>query len=263
MNQVIVPQRRLGRLPSVRDKRVPSFALLQKRMVTPPDNIIWYADVPAWPMLANDRIGDCVQAASLHALQQFSAYAGEPIMPTETDAVDFYSGSQGYNPNNPATDKGSYVMGPGGTMEYWRTTGIKAAGKINKASAYFDLSYSDPVALRQGIFVFGGILAGINCPSYIVDNPDLPFVWPYQKDAASAGGHEVWINGVLYEAGEYFFNMVSWGRTYRMPLPFLNNYLDEAVVVYDRASLNTKGLDARGLTELELLSLMGELPPAV
>lgn len=253
-------ERMLGRLPAVEDKRVPRLSVIKNSLLeTPPDNIVWYADVPEWQMLGNNKAGNCVEAASLHAIQQFSDYAGDPVIPLESEALDFYTKSQGYDPTNPATDNGSITLGPSGTMQYWHDTGIMCAGKLNKVQAYLQITKRDPLEWRQAIWVFGGLLIGMKVPDSIVNAAELPFVWDYQQGAAIAGLHEVWANGVVTVAGERFYDIVTWGQHCRLTEQYMVQWLDEAIVLFDAACLDTSGCDARGLSAIELVSLMSDL----
>src|SRR5579872_5931442 len=107
---------RLGRLPAVHDLRVPRFARLSPGLPPPPAQSCWYADIPSWGMLANDQARDCVEAAILHCIMQQDAYLhpGSGLVATSREALAFYSALTGYDPNDPATDNGSLVMGPKG-----------------------------------------------------------------------------------------------------------------------------------------------------
>lgn len=253
-------KRHFGRKPAVEDNRVPHFSSVRKLIVQPPpDNIVWYADVPQWDVLANDSMGDCVEAASLHALQQFLDYAGTPTIPLATDAIDFYSKSQGYNPSDPTTDKGSVTLGPNGTMQYWHDKGITCAGKLNQLQAYMQISDRNPTEWREAIWLFGGLMIGMKVPESILDAPELPFVWNYQQGASIGGLHEVWVNGVTTVVGERFYDIVTWGQHCRLTEEYMMNWLDEVIVLYDKSCLNTSGCDARGLSEAELIGLMGSL----
>lgn len=256
----IIPNKKFGKKAAVTDHRVPRFAMVQKRLIIPPPSANWYAAVGNWEMLGNDQLGDCVQAACLHALLQFSTYASRPMVPTDQDAINNYK-QQGYVPGDPSTDNGSYVLGPTGVLPYWHTTGIECGGVINKLGAFLQIPETNPLACKQGIFAFGGCMIGMNLPEYIVGPAETPYVWDVQGSGpvAIAGGHEVWDDGYLSVVGEDLYEFVSWGERFRMTKAFMLKYVDEVAVLYDRASLNTQGFDARGLPESELLALMSGL----
>lgn len=261
---IIIPNKQLGKKPAVEDKRVPKFSMVQKRMIVPPASVNWYAAVGNWQMLANDTLGCCVESACLHALLQFSTYAEKPEVPSDQDAVDLYSKAAGYVPGDPSTDNGSYVLGDQGVLPYWHTTGIMSGGKLNKLTAFLQISSTNPDAWKQAIFTFGGCMFGLSLPEYIVATTETPYVWDVQGgNPPIAGGHEVWSDGYLNVVGEDLYEIVSWGERFRMTKAFMLKYVDEAAVLYDKASLNSSGLDARGLPESELLALMAGLSHVV
>jgi hypothetical protein len=257
---IIIPNKQFGKKAAVVDPRVPKFSMVQKRLVAPAPSANWFAAVGEWGVLANNNYGCCVQAMCFHALLQFSTYAEAPITPLDSDVLKLYE-QQGYVPSDPTTDNGSYVLGPTGVLPYWHTTGIMCDGALNKLTAFLQISETNPDAWKQAIFTFGGIGIGMNLPKYIVEPQETPYVWDVQGGvpAATAGGHEVWSDGYMTEVGEDLFEFVSWGERFRMTKAFMLQYVDETVVLYDRASLNPQGVDARGLPEHELLSLMSGL----
>jgi hypothetical protein len=256
---IIIPNKSLGKKAAVADPRVPKFSMVQKRLpAAQPSN--WYAAVGNWQVLANDDHSCCVQAAIFHALLQFSTYAGSPITPLDADVLKLYE-QQGYVPGDPTTDNGSYVLGPTGVLPYWHTTGIMCNGKLNKLTAFFHIEDTNPESWKQGISIFAGNMIGMQLPEYIVGPVETPYVWDVQGSGptANAGGHEVWEDGWFIEVGEGLYEFVSWATRFRMTEAFKLRYVDEAVTIYDRASLNPHGVDARGLSEHELLPLMSGL----
>lgn len=255
---IILPDKQLGKKAAVVDHRVAKFSTIQRQLIVPPPFANWYAGVGEWGMLVNDELGCCVPAACLHALQQFSTYATAPLLPTDKEAIDLYSKAAGYVPGDITTDNGSYVLGDKGVLPYWHTTGIMCGGKLNKLAAFMQIADKNPDALKQAIFAFGGCMIGMNLPEYIASTVEVPYVWDVQGSVpgAIAGGHEVWADGYLSVAGEVYYEFVSWGERFRMTQAFMLQYVDELAVLYDKASLNSNGVDARGLPESELLALM-------
>lgn len=253
-------QFKLGRRPAVHDTRVPflSDVIAATRLPPPPAWANWYAGESSWPMLGNDSVGDCVQAAIGHATQQFRTYSQdlEPPFPTDAEALTLYSASTGYNPTDPTTDQGSYVMGPGGVLNYWATKGITYGGKTSKVQAYVQVHKTvDVQQWRQAIHYFGGLLIGISLPQSIVASDTVPYVWS-DPSGPVAGGHEVWVNGYQQVAGEWLFDLISWGARYRATQAFLDAVTDEAVAVYDAESISGRSLDPSDFTPTQLLAAM-------
>lgn len=256
-----VPKKKLGKRPAVVDTTVPHFSLIQPQLIKPPPSINWYAAVGDWEMFGNDTLGDCVPAAIFHAVKQFTTYAGRSFNATDQEVIAAYQ-TQGYVPGDPNTDNGSLVLGPTGMLPYWHTNGFTMAGQLHKVSAFLQLANPNPDHWRQGIFTFGGVMVGFNLPEYIMAPAETPYVWDVQPgggNPAIAGGHEVWMDGYLTVAGEELFEFVSWGERFRMTTAFMLKYVDEVAVLYDRASLNSHGVDARGLPDSTLTALMAGL----
>ena len=251
---------KLGRRPAVLDVRVPFLRDVTtiKQLPPAPAWANWYAGEPSWPMLGNDSVSDCLQAAIGHAVQQFRTYTrdAEFPMPTDAEAVAFYSASTGYNPADPTTDQGSYVMGPNGVMQYWATKGAMFGGTLSKVQAYVQVhKTTNAEQWRQAIHYFGGLLVGISLPQSILAADTVPYVW---EDASGpiAGGHEIWVCGYQQVAGQWYFDFISWGARYRATQAFLDAVTDEAVAVYDTESINGRGLNPDDFTPTQLFAAM-------
>lgn len=260
-----MPKFALGKREAVRDYRVPLFATHRSKLPPAPETSNWYANVPAWGMLANDQVGDCVEAAALHMIYQQLCYTrgADTPPPADRDALALYSAITGYTPNDPATDQGTIVMGPQGLMQYWHTTGIpyggQASGQANRVSAFMRVSLRDPAEWRQSIALFGSLLVGLQVPTSIVDTSTVPEIW---SDASGpiAGGHEILLCG--YQPGPdgtTLYRLVSWGGLCWATEAFLQAAADEMVVAYDRSFLLSTGLDPAGLSEEVLLADMRAL----
>src|SRR5262249_31150131 len=77
----------------------------------------------AWPMMANDRLGDCTLAAVGHCIEQWTAVAmGHPIVMTDEEVIAAYSAIAGYDPADPSSDQGAVELD---VLKYWRKHGMK------------------------------------------------------------------------------------------------------------------------------------------
>lgn len=237
----------LGKRPARHDPRVPLMTVAAPALQAPPPTADWYNKVTNWGMLANDTLGDCVEAAVLHSIEQFSTYAGAPVIPSSQEAVTFYADATGYTPSNPATDQGSYVLGSGGVMQYWLTKGVVCGGKSNKVKVFLQIARRNPYEWMQGIFTFGGMLTGIQLPQVIMSGNSVPSVWADYFGPID-GGHEIWINGYEMTSTGRVYDLVSWGQMYKATEEFLLHVVDETVVVVDPVEINARGVDAGGLT---------------
>lgn len=249
-------KRLTGKRETRHDARVPRLSDLTASLAAPPPSADWMADVPQWFMLSNDRYGDCVWAAMLHYVWQQSCYSnpGNGLVPTDIEALAAYA-STGFKPDDPTTDNGTFVSGPGGALEYWAKTGITCGGVLNKVSAYMALDITNPVEWQQGIDIFSGLLVGIRLPTAILEADDIPFVWD-DVSGPSSGGHEIFIPKFTTVGSIRMYDLISWGGAYRIPEDSLLQIIDEAVCLYDRASLNANRVNAAGINEATLLDSM-------
>lgn len=246
-----------GKKPAVNDDRVPRMsAVTRGRLPAPPPASNWYAAVGTWGMLLNDQLSCCVPAAILHSIRQMSTYAGRLLAPTD-DEVRLAYEAAGYDPQNPASDQGSYVLGETGLVPYWHQHGFVCGGEMNKVGSFMQIKRPNPIEWRQAIWLFGGILVGIRIPEKIVEQQ--PFIWD-DSGAPIAGGHEIWIPGYLPASGSYtdssgpaLYDVVSWGAMYRATEQFLLDTVDEVVAVVNPVEMNARGLNAAdyNLAQLE------------
>jgi hypothetical protein len=249
---------RLGKLSAVRDARIKRMSIAAPNLPSPPLDANWFAAVSSWGMLGNDSVGDCVEAATLHCIQQFSTYAESPLIPTDAEALAFYEAATGYNPADPNTDQGSYVLGTGGTIQYWMTKGVTCGGQLNKATGFMQITQKNPTEWQQGIYLFGGLLTGLQLPEAIVAGDTVPFVWETFSGPV-AGGHEVWINGYETLNSGRVYDLISWGKEYRATEEFLMNCVDEMVVVVDPAEISARGVDGANISMADLMSDITDL----
>jgi hypothetical protein len=250
---------KLGKRPPAHDVRVPRFSAMASRLPPPPPESNWYAEIGSWLVLGNDVAGCCVDSAAFHFVMQMSAYAnpGHGLKPTAAEALAAYSATTGYDPHNPATDLGTYVLGPGGFMAYWLQHGITVGGVLNKCQGYLSLDIKNPIELRHGINICGGVMLGLELPESVIAKNIVPFVW--RHGGPIAGGHEVLAVGYLSVAGQCYYDIISWGEHYRIPEPDLLAMLDEAVCVVDDVSINARGVNAAGLDRITLASRMAAI----
>lgn len=252
---------KLGKKPARHDMRVPRMSKHAAGLPPPPAFANWYADVPDWYMLANDRVGNCVEAAVMHVILQQTSYADEPIappMPTDAEALAFYSAATGYDPTEEGTDQGSYVLGPGGVMDFWFKTGVTCGGVLNKPTAFLSIAQPSPNEWQQAIATFGNLLVGVRLPETIVASEITPPIW-FDASGPEAGGHEILIVGYRTTAMGVLYNLVSWGQMYQATEAFLLSVLDEAVTVVDAAFINTKGVNPAGVDLAGLQAAMDAL----
>lgn len=262
---------KLGKQSAMKDSRVPVFSMISHVLPPPPLNVNWFADVPDWCMLGNDAVSDCVQAAVMHFIMQQSAYLnpGKGLVGTLAEALEFYAGSTGFDINqtdpqtgfNP-TDNGSVMLGRSGVMQYWLGHGVTVGGVLNRCNAFLSLNTRKPVEWRQSISTFGGFIGGIQLPCSIVDGDKIPEVWD-QFGGPIAGGHMIFIPGYETMPSGLYYDVISWPtpeqERYKCTERFLQHCIDEGTAVFSRASIDARGVNAGGLSEVQLLQMMATL----
>ena len=258
MSEAMAYPRKTGKREARHDARVRRLSVHKSSLAPPPPSANWYADVPSWGMLGNNKVGNCVQAGVLHLILQHMCYVQAPIAPsppTDEEAIAFYSGSTGFVPGNPLTDNGSYVLGPSGVMEYWLNKGVMCGGVLNKPTAFLAISHTDPVEWQQAISTFSNMLTGIQIPKSIVEAEDVPYLWE-DYTGPSAGGHEILLVGYQKTASTVLYNLVSWGQIYQATQEFLMRVIDEAVTVLNPAFINKDGVNPAGIPFAALQTTM-------
>jgi hypothetical protein len=250
---------KFGRHPARVDLRVPRYALVSHMFPPPPDQVNWGAAVDEWYMLANDRAGDCVIAAAMHFVWQQLRYKPpyRGPAPTDEEAIANYSAIGGYVPGNDSTDNGLYVQGPGGLMPYWLTTGLRCCGQINKIESYVAIDPHNTTHLRQAINVCGGVLTGINFPVNLMNLPELPFVW--DDVTGPRAGHEIILTGYRVIGGARQYDLISWGKPYRIWERDLLKIIDETTAVLDPVSMDERGTTPAGYDHATMVAMLDEV----
>lgn len=246
---------KLGRQPN--DPRKPRVRLTARAgapLVAPP-SADWMSAVRSWPILGNDRVGDCTCAGAGHTAQAVNRYGQAKDAPvTEAAALTMYRAISGYDPARPSTDVGATLQD---ALGYWRKTGIGG----NKLTAFAEVNAQDLNLVRACIAIFGSVYTGFNCPTSALDQFDAGKPWTVAARSAIDGGHCVRI-GAYDPLG---FTCVTWGRVQRMDLAFYQRYFDEVWVPIDldwvtAAGTSPAGLDTDALNA-DFVALTGQPGP--
>jgi len=110
-------------------------------------------------VLGNDRLGDCTAAGAVHLDEAMSAAAGAPVVLTAKEAVDFYSLSTGYNPDDPATDQGGDEIT---VLSTWRDKGLDGQG-LHKILGWASVEPHNVHEIRTAAWLFG-LYFGVELP---------------------------------------------------------------------------------------------------
>lgn len=241
---------KLGKRPAKHDLRTLQMAnyISAAAVPPPPAHEDFEKRVKDWPMMLNDRLGDCTCACAGHMIEQWTTYAGKAVTPSDDAVLKAYEAVGGYKPNQPDTDNGAVVLD---VLNYWRKTGV---GK-HKILAYAGLEPKNHNQVRDSIFLFGNCYLGVGLP-LSAQNQNVWSVPPGgavgQGASGSWGGHAIPV--VAYDVRG--LTVITWGARKRMTWEFLDAYCDEAYAV-----LSEDWLDSRKLSpgDFDLATLQADL----
>lgn len=214
-----------------------------------PAVVDWYSRVVFWPLLLNDRLGDCTAAGFWHLVQAWTAYAGIEYVPSNQDALKLYE-RFGYNPKTGKGDNGAVEQDVLASL-------VQSAVDDHGAVAFGQVDHTSPTMMKAALNIFGGLYVGIQCPESMQAQFAAGQVIDYVAGSAIEGGHCIVIVG--WDA-KYLY-IVTWGKLVKMTWAFWAHYGDEAwvIVTKDFIEKNGKspsGMDLQGfLDEFKVLGL--------
>lgn len=245
---------KLGKLPARIDVRTLSLSRYVDRaaLPAPPPQLDLMHAVAAWPMYANDRIGDCTVAAAGHMIEAWTAAArGQAVEVSERAVLDAFDRVKLVDPLT--GEEGAVELD---VLKLWRRSGIGG----DRIGAFARVSTADHELVRTAAYLFGGLYIGLQLP--LTAQSQATWDWTGRLDGPAApgswGGHAVDVVG--YD--ETGFTVVTWGTLQRMTRPFWDRYCDEGYCILspdflagDRAP---NGFDLAALTrDLELVTAGG------
>lgn len=215
------PGRKFGRRPEHPEHVRPRLKLGQflraEYKGTVPDVVDYSSKVTQWPMYLNDQLGDCTAADAAHAVQLWTAWGqGQTVTVADRDVLAFYSGSTGYNPNDPSTDQGGNMQD---VNAYFRKVGM--AGRT--IEAFFRVDTDDLDEVRAGLYLFGAVSVGMAFPASAMDQFNAGRAWDVvANDGGIEGGHDVLLVGAT-KGGN--LKVVTWGAVQEVTPRFWAKYM--------------------------------------
>jgi hypothetical protein len=231
---------KLGRLPFV--PGTPTVRLKpfvnRARLLQAPASWKWSTYVPSWPMLDNDRLGDCTCAGILHARQLWRAAAGVTYLPTNAEVDALYQ-NFGYDPADPSTDQGAVETD---VLKFCQKTGFADGDKLGPVVA---LDVGDSDQLRYTIWQLAVAYMGVALPI----SAQTQSVWDVVKLSpkliapGSWGLHCI----IAVDYGPEGVWVVTWGKLMLMTWSFWAAYIDETYAIASDDFINAQGQTPLGL----------------
>lgn len=222
---------KLGKQPARPDPRTLRLAdyLHKSDLPALKSDVDWSGGQTDWGMMANDNLGDCVEAAWGHFVQTESLNvpgglaSGEKWTQLDDDTIiQLYCDAAGYVRGDPDTDNGSVIID---VLNFVRQN--PTHGKHLLAFSSPDPQNLDHV--KYAIQLFGGIDIGVGLPLSAQGQSVWEVMGPLWKPDCrpySWGGHSVYVNG--FNDATQRFRFTSWGDEMEMSYPFWENYCDES-----------------------------------
>lgn len=225
---------KLGKNPPKFDTRTLQFgAYITKGLASPPASVDYSKPVPVWPMMGNDKYGDCTCAAAGHMIEEWTANTGKEETMSDSQILTAYKHFAGNNP-----DAGANMLD---VLKYWRKTGVGG----DKIMAFAQLQPRSIIQAKDAINLFGNCYIGVALPNFAVppggDFLAIPWVVPPQGPVGDAAPNPA--NGHCVPAVGYDdrnLHVVTWGALKMMSWEFYQAYMDEAFAVLSHDWINKK-----------------------
>jgi hypothetical protein len=164
-------------------------------------------------------------------VQQWSFFASQGksmrVM-TDYEALAAYELIGGYNPADPSTDRGVVMLD---ALNFWRNQGIMVDGTADKIAGFVEVDASNPLEVKQAIWLFGNLFTGLALPVAVqgADDWTIPLggIYGQPGQPGSWGGHCVPCDA----ESPITLTCVTWAERLKMSHNFFGDYCDEAYAV--------------------------------
>jgi hypothetical protein len=206
------------------------------------------------PMFANDRYGCCTATGQGHRIVMERAHARMPSAGlTDRDVLAVYSAVTGFDPADPSTDNGAYLID---VLRYMRGTGI--AG--HKIGAYVKVDHTDWDQVNVAGWMFNGLYCGANLSTFDQDVVDAgDDLWKVSRSSSdepgSWGGHCIEFDGRSTTRG----GLRTWGQRQRFTRAWWAKKVDEAWAIVSPDQLTDSGKTPEGFDTVALQNAIQRL----
>lgn len=204
--------------------------------------------VAAWPMMLNDRLGDCTCAGVGHMIQAWTAYAGSEVTLSDDDVLRLYEIVSGYNPVTGANDNGAVEQD---VLQHLVDAGVLG----HKILAFAQVDHTSAAEMKSALQMFGTLYVGIQCPASMQQQFGAGQVIDYVPGSPVEGGHCI----IVQKWDEDYLYVVTWGTLVKMTWAFWEHYGDEAWAIVTADFIEQNGTSPSGLNLTGLLSEFHEI----
>lgn len=219
----------------------------------PPASLDYMSKIKQWPVLGNDRFGDCVFVTCGHMEQAWTTYAGvAPFTPTTTQILSAYSAVTGFDPRTGRNDNGTVSLD---ALRYWQKTGI--AG--HKIAAYVRLDHRNPTEMKAALNLLSGVFLAAQLPT----SADTQFSRRQPWTVVRAGGTRGSWGGHAIRMGAYdeqYLEVSTWGRRQKATWDWWAKYGAEAWAVLSLDLFDSSGLSDEGFDLTKLRDDLANIP---
>jgi hypothetical protein len=189
-----------------------------------------------FPMDGNDQYGCCVMAMYGHGKTVYSGLIGQKVIPAAADVINAYfklSGGQ---------DNGLNMYD---TLQYAAKNGLLG----EKPPAFVYIDPSNELHVRLGIYLFGGLMTGIQVDDQMESQFDARKPWD-GSGTQIIGGHGIFTGAY----GPY--KVLTWGDVQEVTDPCWANRVDECygVLPQEAVANPAKFASATGLSVQQMMA---------
>lgn len=209
-----------------------------------------------YPMLGNDRVGDCTMAAKYHMIQTWDAVVGEvTFMPTDGMALGDYSRVTGYNPRDPSTDQGAVERD---VLNDWRSHNAADGQRIY---AFAAVDFKDEAQVKFATYLFGGVYWGLALPKVAQDQAQPGGTWKKPTRLTGGGAPGSWGGHAVPSTGfdRHGVPFITWGFEMHMAWAFIREYAEECWAIIPPEWFTKSGINPAGFNEAKLQQYLGSL----
>jgi hypothetical protein len=185
-----------------------------------------------FPMDGNDRYRDCTYAAKSHAVTVYNGLVGQMDIMGGPDVVAAYLAFTG------GQDTGCTELD---VLNDWRQNAFIG----DKILAYIALNTQDLTAIKQAIWLFGGVYLGFQVQANAETDFDARVPWT--PGTLTGGGHAVF--AVAYDAQGV--TVLTWGNTQAATWAWWNETVDEAYAIIPSKAANSRFCPGFDLAQLQ------------